>query len=346
MPDMQKTQETKSKILSTIQTRGPSLPTQVSRATSIPPLFVSAFLAELVSDKKLKITNMKVGSSPVYYLQGQESQLENFTEHLNSKEKEALQFLKNSQVLEDQKQSPAIRVALRNLKDFAIPTQVKIDNEIKLFWKQHLTPQAEAKELIQNILTPSNNSKSLPQKPIPQIPSTPSQKESLQLIKVQPDKKTYSDNNLSHPEITEKPINTPPTLPKVSSSNLKESNLNIFEKPLETQTKSIKKPTEYEFQSLIKKHLTTQDIKIVEEISSKKKEYTAKVQHFNQLFGKQSLLLISKDKKKVTENDLALALQKAQTEKMPALIISPGDLDKKAQAYLEEYGNLIKYQKL
>jgi len=39
-------------------------------------------------------------------------------------------------------------------------------------------------------------------------------------------------------------------------------------------------------------------------------------------------------------------LQKAQSEKMPALIISPGEVDKKAQEYYKEWSNLIKHQKL
>ena len=75
---MQKLQEKKEKIILVINSIGPSYPSRIARETGIDPLFVSAFLAELVSDKKLKVSNMKVGSSPLYLIPGQEPLLENF----------------------------------------------------------------------------------------------------------------------------------------------------------------------------------------------------------------------------------------------------------------------------
>jgi len=38
--------------------------------------------------------------------------------------------------------------------------------------------------------------------------------------------------------------------------------------------------------------------------------------------------------------------QKAQSEKMPALIIAPGELDKKALLHLQTWKNLIKFEKI
>lgn len=74
---------------------------------------------------------MRVGSSPLYLLQGQEFMLERFAFHLKSKEKDAYALLKEKKFLEDFEQEPAIRVALREIKDFAIPMK---RNE-KLVWK-------------------------------------------------------------------------------------------------------------------------------------------------------------------------------------------------------------------
>ena len=154
MPDMQKLQNNKEKILSVIQAHGPSFPARVARETSISPLFTSAFLSELVSERKLKLSNMRVGSSPLYFIEGQEAQLENFTEYLNSKEKEAFHLLKNSQVLEDEKLEPAIRVALRKIKDFASPINVRIDNEIKIFWRFFSFPESESRNKIELLISP------------------------------------------------------------------------------------------------------------------------------------------------------------------------------------------------
>ena len=135
MPDLQKLHTNKEHILTIIKNSGPSFPARIARETSIAPLFVSAFLAELVSEKRLKISDLKVGSSPLYYLLGQEEQLENFIEHLNPKQREAFNLIKNSEILEDEKQVPAIRVALRSIKDFAFPIKARLNNEVKVFWR-------------------------------------------------------------------------------------------------------------------------------------------------------------------------------------------------------------------
>ena len=135
MPDLEKLNANKEKIINIIKESGPSYPGKISKETQLSPLFASAFLAELVSERKLKISNMKIGGSPIYHLVGQETNLENFIEHLNHKEREAFHLLKDSQVLEDSQQTPAMRVALRKIKDFAKPLNVKINEESKLFWK-------------------------------------------------------------------------------------------------------------------------------------------------------------------------------------------------------------------
>ena len=79
----------KEKIIQIIKRRGPSLPAHIAKETELSILFSSAFLSELFSEKKIRISAMKVGSSPLYFLPGQESFLENFAHHLKSKEKEA-----------------------------------------------------------------------------------------------------------------------------------------------------------------------------------------------------------------------------------------------------------------
>ena len=98
MPDMQQLNNLKQQLISAIQTKGPSLPVQLSKLIKQSPLFTSAFLAELVKDQKLKTSNLKVGSSPLYYLEGQESQIEKFSEHLNPREQQAFNQIKTEQV--------------------------------------------------------------------------------------------------------------------------------------------------------------------------------------------------------------------------------------------------------
>ena len=84
---------------------------------------------------------MKIGNSPIYFLLGQESKLENFSQHLKSKEKDAFVLLKEKKFLKDKEQDPAIRVALRVIKDFAIPFK---KNE-EIFWRYFIIPETEFK---------------------------------------------------------------------------------------------------------------------------------------------------------------------------------------------------------
>lgn len=135
----------KEKIISTIESKGPVLPIQIAKETGMSTIFSSAFLSELYNDKKIKMSYLRVGSSPVYFIEGQEPQLEKFSCYLKNKEKEAFQILKENKFLEDSKIHPAIRVALRNLKDFAIP--FKKDEE--LFWKFFTISDDEIRKILE-----------------------------------------------------------------------------------------------------------------------------------------------------------------------------------------------------
>lgn len=133
------TSEIKNNILSVIRTKGPGLPVQIAREIGSNPLFVSAFLSELVAEKKLILSRMRVGNSPLYMIPGQESQLERFSEHLNSKEREALGLLKERKFLKDSEQEPSIRVALRSIRDFAKPFKINDD----IFWRHSSVKESE-----------------------------------------------------------------------------------------------------------------------------------------------------------------------------------------------------------
>ena len=123
--------QVKERIILFIGMRGPSLPVHIAKEINNSILFTSAFLSELISEKRLKISKLNVGNSSLYFIPGQESLLEGFSQHLKGKEKEAFELLKQRKILKDSEQHPAIRVAIREIKDFAIP--FKKDEQI--YWK-------------------------------------------------------------------------------------------------------------------------------------------------------------------------------------------------------------------
>ena len=144
--------ETRDKILEVVRVKGPVLPVQVSKEIGSNILMASAHLAELTASKRLKISTIKVGGSPLYYLPGQEATLQKYTENMNDKEKKAYDSLNSNKVLRDSEQEPVIRVALREIKDFAIPLNVNYNNNREIFWKWYLASNEEAEQLIKQKL--------------------------------------------------------------------------------------------------------------------------------------------------------------------------------------------------
>jgi len=297
--------EIKNKIISILRIKGPSLPVQIASKIGINSIFAGAYLSELAAEKTIKISKMKVGGSPLYFLPGQEIQLENSHNYLQSKEKQAFILLRENKILLDSEQEPAIRVALRNLKDFAFPVTLSQENQQTLYWYFHSIPQEEVKRLLE--------------KPQSRIQSKPTPKST-------PPKQ----------KLTIKPQQKPVQIKKEVEKPLLE--LKPAEKPRKVKEKS-------DFANSVIQIIKAEDIEILEEKEVKKKEFSAIIR-INSDIGKLCFLLIAKDKKKVTENDFSLAVQKSQVEKMPVFFMSSGQPNKKAQKYLENYSSLIKFRQV
>src|SRR3989344_2299841 len=135
----QDTTDIRDKIVLSIKEKGPTIPVFIAKEIGSSILFTSAFLSELLSEKRLKMSHMRIGSSPLYFIEGQEPMLEKFSHHLKSKEAEAYAILKEKKFMKDIEQEPAIRVALREIKDFAVPFKKGED----LFLRFFTVPEAE-----------------------------------------------------------------------------------------------------------------------------------------------------------------------------------------------------------
>lgn len=343
--DMQKLQRSKEAILNSISTRGPSLPIQIARSASLTLLFASAYLSELYNERKIKMSNMKVGSSSLYYLDGQEAKLENFVEHLNHKEREAFNRLRNEKLLEDDKMEPAIRVALRAIKDFAIPVRINLEQESKLFWKYYLINDEELKTIAQEKITGKKSKKEenkekqeiSEEKTDVQNKLEETQELQQKQPKVKEELKERQKEQIQVKKIDE--IREKIELLQKEAEAIKEENTLVIKekkKKLVEESKFIKDTKEF---------LRTRDIEVLNIIEEKKNTLAARVR-VNTIFGKQEFYLNAKDKKKITEEDLIISLQKAQEEKMLALIIAPGEIDKKSLDYAKNYRNLLKFEKL
>ncbi len=288
-------------------------------------MVTSGFLSEVYAEKALKISGMKVGSSPLYFVPGQEALLENFFSYLPQKEKEAVLLLKEKKLLKDTEQEPAIRVALRALKDFAFPLTLKTGEIQTTFWYYLTLSEQEAKSRIEELVTSAIA-------PLKITVKEPEIKQITPQTEIQPITQKTKEKVIKEKRITKKPkiVEAPKSLIEIKPT---------------IQPKQEKPKEKSEFVNKIIAFLQKQDIELLQELSYKKKEFSSIVR-INTDLGKLSLLCIAKDKKNITENDLKLALQNSQVQKMPSLIISQAELNSKAQAYLDEHKNLIKIIKL
>jgi len=296
--------------LGLIKLKGPSLPVQVARGINVELLFTGAFLSELYNEKRIKMSDMRVGSSPLYYLEGQENMLENFIEHLNVREREAFLALKKDKILEDDALTPVMRVALRAIKDFAVPLKIRVKDNDKIFWKYFLLKDEDVGSKIQQILMPSIE-----------------KKDETRVVQKALEVKDKKDKR-------EKGVMERKEVGEVRDKR----------REIKKEKKKIK-VKESVFANRIRDYLLAKDIEILEAIFESKKEFYAKVR-IDMMFGKQEFFMVARDKRVINEADLALGLQQAQTSRMPLLFVSNGKLNKKAEEHLKDWKSLIKIERI
>jgi len=300
----------KEKIITIIRRRGPSLPVHIASETGLSILFASAFLSELISDRKIKISNLRVGNSPVYFLPDQGHLLERFSNYLKSKEKDAYLLLKEKKFLEDYFQDPAIRVALRNIKDFAVSFQ----KDGKIIWRYFTIPESEFPEPKKEIIE---------DKKPEEIP-----------IK----KEIFLETSKEEPK------------KELDIFNKKEETPFLEEKPNPIKRKSVKKVSKKKKATLkeddkffnnVKEFLNEKSIEIIDIKNFNKNDLVLKIKKDN----KESLL-IAYNKKKISEDDIIKSSKKAGELNLPYTILSLGSPVKKLENLIEAIKNLENIEKL
>ena len=311
--------QTKKKIIDIIKLHGPSLPVQIASKVGISSLFAGAFLSEAANEELLKISNMKVGGSPLYFIKGQEYALEKFYTYLPEKEREAFLLLKQNKILRDREQQPAIRVALRALKDFA--RAFSNDNEI--FWRFHSVTEQEVRELFEK--------PSIIEKPI--ITEKPKIIEKPIRIEQKIEKTRLKPREISA-EISsgEEQLDIGLKPAKITKSISREK---AQEKPRE---KKIRKSSSFLEQVI--SFLTKHNIELINIEKSAKKEVFVKVRENG-----KSLLLYAVNKK-LADSDLVKAYKKAQELSLPYFILAKGEPSKKLRETIEASKFLTKIDKI
>ena len=296
----------KIKITSYIKINGPVVAQNVAKKMNLQSFLASALLSELLGDKTIKASHLRVGGTPLYFVSGQESRLDDYTKFLAFKEREAHKLLKEKGVLEDKTLDPPIRVAFRIIKDFAVPLSVSSGGEDRLFWKFHTLSGEDAQDKIKEILKKYPKTKKVVDKPkveveesrkvkgiIPVMPEVPKQKETL-----------FEQEQRA-------------ALEKVVKPKARKKRSNPL--PLKVQEWAGK-----------------ENVVIKEKLESEGKMFKAIV-GVKSAIGSLDFLLIAIDKKSVNEGELALCYQEGLDKKLPILLLMNGKPSKKGQKILDGF---------
>ena len=347
-------------IIALVKRKGPIVPSDLTSDLRIDSLFAGAYLSDLVKNKKLIVSSVKFGSSPLYLLPEQKSMLENFSKNLNEKNKRAFDLLKERKIVKDKDLNPLLQVAMREIKDYAIPLKV---NNSEIFWKYFLTSDEEAKLLIRNILelqqkkeTPEVNVKPAKQETVEKktelkaVSETPVQeiikKETSQLPKPEPitdlEKELRKQMQL---ELKKEKERIKTIIEEELKLHLKKEKTEIVTSK-DTLRKLEPEEISDEFFQKVFKKLNQINIKIIDvDIVSRNKEYDLIVE-VPSVIGNLKYYAKMQNKPKINEADLSTAYIKSLQKNLPTLFLSNGTLNKKADAMIgKEFKNLI-FQKI
>ncbi len=360
-------------ILKIVKEKGPLLPSQINKELRTNVLFASAMLSEMVDQKKIHLTSLKVGGSPLYYCDGQEHLLEKFAHRLSEKGYRVFELLKKSRVLRDRDQDPQTRVALREIKDFAVPLEVSADSYTDLFWKFYTLPDNDAESAIRDYI----NSKAQPRtvqkepvrshqpaqqpaqrqypSPVPERPVPPAKPKEVQATIGQ------MQTSVDTPK-PQQPVTVAPTKPvtSVKMTQLDEDEVPefsyqpsvSFSTTIDTDEKvKIEKrpepepepepqgpvfPEDDEFFDRIKVFFDASGIEINDFTSIRKGTELDFIITLPSNVGSLNYYCKAKSKARINEGDLSTAFVYGQMKKLPILFITMGDLTKTAQELLDK----------
>jgi len=302
-------QELRNKVLMFVRQQGPLLPVTISQGLSLNTIMVGAMLSELIAHKLVKITSCKIGSSPLYYVPGQENKLTKIRDYLSQKPKQIFDILKENKILRDSELEPWQRVAVREIKDFAHQLDVTIEESTEVFWKWYMLNDEETNKLISKHLNPKEQVEEIKEEVKEEIKEIV--KEEVKEERIEPPKQEIVKEE---PKEIKKPKQT--TLTK---------EIKIVESPLRTKALNL---------------FSQSNIELLEELVSKKTECSFKIK-FNSLIGSLTFLAIAKKKAKLNEDDVHIAHSMGIHEKLPVLLLAK-DIAKKAQQTLEDKGIVFK----
>lgn len=344
-----------------ISREGPVLPHQLAKFVGSNLIIAGAQLADLSARRKVIVSSIKVGGgSPLYYVPGQEEKLQNFIENLNEKDRATTLLLKEKKILRDSELDPLSRVSLRNIKDFAKPLEVNINNQKEIFWKWYLLKNEEVSSLLESLLKPvvEPPKAEVKEEIKPEIKKEPEVKVEKPAVKrevrprleeVKRIEKPKLEIKIKKPEIKKeiiKEVKKPEIKTEIKKVELpkelvKEEKQILLEK-LEEEKKEAKKEIQSDFFERIKNYLLLKNIKITHYQILRKTEIDLMIK-VPTAIGEIDYFCKAKAKKKCDDKDVSAAFLEGQIRKLPVAFLYSGEMTQKAEERMQQeiFKNLI-----
>lgn len=325
----------RERILRFIRGHGPSVPNEIRREIGKDNLIASAMLAELSANKHVKVSHLKVGGSPLYYLPGQESQLQRFSEYLHVREREALEYLKQEVVARDVDLAPVQRVSMRELKDFAEPITVALYGQEELFWKWYLAKNEDIVDKVRQLM-PQPAAKADPvvvqQKP-EVLPEKKQEKPEIAVkvevpeLKREERKVRPQEKEKAQQKVPEKPAGEKPE----RQEKLKETG-----ERRSGGKQTLLSPEDDRFYQKVRSYCQEKGLAIRSAEVVKRNAEVSLVVEVPSAVGPLTYFCKAKAKALCNDNDLALAMMEAQERNLPALLLTTGKVSAKALQKLDK----------
>ena len=364
------------KILNFMRMNGPTTPTSVAKNIKSDVLLAAALLSDLSAQNKVKVSKLKIGGgSPLYYLTGQEDQLFKFAEsNLNPKDYHVLLQLKESKLLREKELELLAKVALRGMKDFAIPLNVNIQGQTELFWKWHLLSNEDANKMIGDFINgqqevPVEKPEAKPEPEVKQpepevVKEQPVPDTTEQMVKASPVKevipeqpvpelkkevKAEAEVKRPEPKVVEKKVEEIKREPEVKQPKpeVKKEEVKEEQKKLPTEEKKSfiqkvkdkvvkkRKTVDDEFLPQLEHFFTSLKIKIEQKETLRKNAEMNFLLTVPSVVGNITYFCKAKNKSRCDERDLSAAYMEAQSKRLPLLFLYTNELNKKSLELME-----------
>ncbi len=315
----------KNQVLEVVRTKGYVVPSDLTKQFHADTFVMGAVLSDLVHDKKLGVSSVKIGGSPAYYALEQKEKLQDLFKYLHEKDRGTFELLRQQKVILDTEQSPLFRVSLRTIKDYAKPIEVTANGQTYLFWKWYLATEQEINEGLR-----SHFSRLSVVAPVSPVPPSPVVLYQQSVVPLQPVVQVQSPQ--ASPELTVKKS------PERKQKKISQQQPLIVVPQAAPPAVSI--PTDDPFAQRVAAFFQTKNMQLLQFSVIKKGEIDCIVAVPSPV-GSVQYYCKAKNKKKCSEGEIATAFVAGQMKKLPSLLLAPGEFPKKILLSIDtDYPNM------